>query len=412
MIARRVGLLVATLALVATACTGGAATTAPETQAPATEAPASVAAPSAPASAAAGGDCTVGVSWNNFQQPRWAAHDQPGIKDTVEAAGGTYIEADANLSTEQQLTDVNTLISQGANVLIILAQDTTVVAPAIQAAKDAGVSVIAYDRLIEDPDVLYITFDNVAVGRAEAEAILAAVPTGNYVLIKGDPGDPNASTFLPQGWDAAGLKTKVDAGEITILNGPEGGSGNWPLDYGTYTDAWDTQTAQNNMEAIIDRAVADGNQIDAVLAENDSTALGVAAALVAKNYDPYPPVSGQDGDPANLNNVAKGLQYVDVWKNANELGKTAGAAALALCAGGDMASLTLQEGLVDPSVAPAAGLTAQPFTTPGGNTVASFILTPTPLTAENLQLAIDGGQVTKEQLCAGVDAATAPPACQ
>ena len=75
--------------------------------------------------------------------------------------------------------------------------------------------------------------------------------------------------------------------------------------------------------------------IDAVLAENDSTAFGVAAALSGKNYDPYPPVSGQDGDPANLNNVAKGLQYVDVWKNANELGKAAGAAALALCANPD-----------------------------------------------------------------------------
>jgi len=65
-----------------------------------------------------------------------------------------------------------------------------------------------------------------------------------------------------------------------------------------------------------------------------------------------------------------------------------------------------------PAVAPAAGLTATAFETPGGNSVSSFILTPTPLTAENLQLAIDGGQVTKEQLCAGVDAATAPPACQ
>ena len=311
----------------------------------------------APASAAAA-ECTVGVSWNNFQQPRWAALDEPGIKDTVEAGGGTYISADANLSTEQQLTDVTTMLGQGANVLIILAQDTTVIGPAVQAAKDAGVPVIAYDRLIEDPDVLYITFDNVGVGRLEAEAILAAVPTGNYVLIKGDPGDPNASTFLPSGWDEAGLKAKVDAGEITILNGPAAGAGTWPDDYGTYTDAWATETAQTNMEAIIDKAVADGTPINAVLAENDSTALGVAAALTGKNYDPYPPVSGQDGDPANLNNVAKGLQYVDVWKQANELGKAAGAAALALCAGGDMASLTLADGLVNPDVAPAAGLTA------------------------------------------------------
>jgi D-xylose transport system substrate-binding protein len=396
MVIRRLGAILGVAALVLAACT------------PAGEA----SAPAGTGGGDGGGDCFVGVSWNNFQQPRWAAHDEPGIKDTVEAGGGTYISADANLSTEQQLTDVTTMLSQGANVLIILAQDTTVIGPAVQAAKDAGVPVIAYDRLIEDPEVLYITFDNVGVGKAEAEAILGAVPTGNYVLIKGDPGDPNASTFLPQGWDEAGLKTKVDAGEITILNGPAAGAGTWPQDYGTYTDAWATETAQANMEAIIDKAVADGTPINAVLAENDSTALGVAAALTGKNYDPYPPVSGQDGDPANLNNVAKGLQYVDVWKNANELGKTAGAAALALCAGGDMATLTLQDGLIDPEVAPTAGLTAQAFETPGGNSVSSFILQPTPLTAENLQLAIDGGQVTKEALCAGVDAASAPAACQ
>jgi len=110
--------------------------------------------------------------------------------------------------------------------------------------------------------------------------------------------------------------------------------------------------------------------------------------------------------------VALGRQYVDVWKNANELGKTAGAAALALCAGGDMASLKLQDGLIDPKVAPVKGLTAQPFTTPGGNTVNSFILQPTPLTADNLQLAIDGKQLTKDELCKGVDAATAPAACK
>ena len=85
------------------------------------------------------------------------------------------------------------------------------------------------------------------------------------------------------------------------------------------------------MEAIIDKAVADGTKIDAILAENDSTALGVVGALTAKNYG-FPPLSGQDGDPANLNNVALGKQYVDVWKNANELGKAAGAAALQLCA--------------------------------------------------------------------------------
>ena len=394
---RRMSVLLSVAAIVAAACSGSATpapTQATVTQAPVTQAP--VVTPAAKA-------CTVGVSWNNFQQPRWAAHDKPGIQKTVEAAGGKYIDADANLSNEQQLTDVDTLISKGANVLILLAQDNKAILPALKKASDAGIPVIAYDRLIEDPSVLYITFDNVLVGKAQADAIIKKVPKGNYVLIKGDPGDPNASTFLPSGWDNAGLKAAVTAGTIKLLNGPDG----------TFTDAWKTEKAQSNMEAIIDKAVADGTPIDAILAENDSTALGVVGALTAKSYG-FPPLSGQDGDPANLNNVALGKQYVDVWKNANELGKTAGAAALALCAGGTMSSLTLQSGLIDPAVAPTAGLTATPFTTPANNTVSSFILQPTPLTAANLQKAIDGGQISKADLCKGVDAtsATAPTACK
>lgn len=400
---RRVAALGLSAAMILGACTtGGGATTAPSGAA---SAPA--ASESAGASQAAT-DCTVAVSWNNFQQPRWAATDKPNIQKTVEDGGGKYIDADANLSNEQQLTDIDTFISQGAKVLILLAQDQNAVLPGLQKAKDEGIPVIAYDRLIEDPEVLYITFDNVKVGEAEAAAVLEKVPTGNYVLIKGDPGDPNASTFLPQGWDNAGLKTKVDSGEIKVLNM----SGEaWPKDAGTYTAAWKTETAQANMEAIIDKAVADGNKIDAILAENDSTALGVVGALTAKSYG-YPPLSGQDGDKANLNNVALGRQYVDVWKNSNELGKAAGAAALELCKGTAMADLTLPEGLIDPTVAPEAGLSAQDFTTPGNNTVNSFILQPTPITAENLNLVVDGGWITKEDLCKGVDAATAPAACK
>ena len=399
---RRLASLVGATAILVAACSSSGSSSAPASAAPESVAP-SAAAPSAAESAAASAaaPCTVGVSWNNFQQPRWAAHDQPNIKKTVEDGGGTYIDADANLVNEQQATDIDTMISKGAKVLVVLAQDTKAILPSIQKAKDAGIPVIAYDRLIEDPSALYITFDNVGVGKAEADAILKKVPKGNYVLIKGDPGDPNASTFLPSGWDAAGLKDKIASKDITVLNGPDG----------TFTDAWKTEKAQTNMEAIIDKAVADGKKIDAILAENDSTALGVVGALTAKSYG-YPPLSGQDGDPANLNNVALGKQYVDVWKNANELGKAAGAAALALCAGGDMATLKLADGLIDPTVAPAAGLTAQPFTTPGGNTVSSFILQPTPLTADNLQLAVDGGQISKADLCKGVDAATAPAACK
>ncbi len=355
-------------------------------------------------SAAPGGGggtaCKVGISWNNFQQPRWAATDKPAMFKAIQDGGGTVVgDPDANLDSQRQLSDVDTLINKGAQVLVLLAQSQTAILPALQKAKDAGIPVIAYDRLIEDPYVLYITFDNVGVGKAEADFVIKKVPTGSYVLIKGDKGDPNAATFLPMGWDQAGLKDKVTSGDIKIIG---------PAD-GTYTDAWKTEKAQANMEAIIDQANAAGQKIDAVLAENDSTALGVAAALTGKSYDPYPAVSGQDGDPANLNNVALGKQYVDVWKNSNELGKAAGQAALALCKDKDPGKVTIS---VDASVAPLAGNTAKDFQTPGGKTVKSIILQPTPVTAETLDKVITAGwYATKDQICKGADT-TKVPACK
>jgi D-xylose transport system substrate-binding protein len=387
---RRIAALFGAVAVFAAACGGGASPT------PAASPGTSPGASAPPSQQAA--ECVVGVSWNNFQQPRWAATDQPNIKQTVEAGGGRYIDADANLSSEQQLTDVNNLINQGAKVLILLAQDQNAILPAVQAAKDNNIPVIAYDRLIEDPSVLYITFNNIGVGKAQAEALLQKVPTGNYVIIKGDPGDPNASTFLPEGYKQAGLLEKIQSGDIKVLNST---GTNWPQDYGTFTDAWDTSKAQANMEAIIDKARADGVTIDAILAENDSTALGVVAAETAKGH-PFVPLSGQDGDPANLNNVALGKQYVDVWKNSNELGKAAGQAALQLCQGVAMADLSID---IDPSVAPLDGNKPIDFETPGGKTVKAFILQPTPITAETLDKVISAGwYATKDDICKGVTA--------
>jgi len=355
------------------------------------------AAPGGSGGGGGGTACKVGISWNNFQQPRWAATDKPQMFKAIQDGGGEVVgDPDANLDSQRQLSDVDTLINKGAQVLVLLAQDGKAILPALQKAKDANIPVIAYDRLIEDPYVLYITFDNVAVGKAEADALFAAKPKGNYVLIKGDPGDANAKTFLPLGWDQAGLKDKVASGDIKIIGPAEG----------TFTTGWKTETAQASMEAIIDAAKQAGQTIDAVLAENDSTALGVAAALTAKAYDPYPLVSGQDGDPGNLNNLALGKQYVDVWKNSNELGKAAGQAAVQLCKDKDLSKVTVN---VDASVAPAAGNKATDFDSPAGNKLKSIILKPTPLLADDLDKVISAGwYVTKDQICKGVDTTKVP----
>jgi len=324
------------------------------------------------------------------------------MQKVVTDGGGLFLDFDANLSNTQQLTDVQTLINQGADVIVLLAQDDKAGAEVVKLAAQSNIPVIAYDRLIEDPSVLYLSFNNTDVGKAEAEAMFKKVPKGNYVLIKGDPGDANAKTFLPAGWDLAGLKDKVASGDIKIIGPAEG----------TYTDGWDTTKATNNMEAIIDAANAAGQKIDAVLAENDSTALGVANALKNKSYGNVP-ISGQDGDTANLQNVAAGIQYVDVWKNSNELGKAAGAAALQLCAGKKIADVELPAGLVLEANAPEAGNKVQDFKTPGGNTVKSLILKVQPITQENLQLIVDSQWLTKDVLCKNAtDPATAAPICK
>ena len=101
----------------------------------------------------------IGVSWSNFQEERWKT-DEAAMKAAITAAGDKYISADAQSSPQKQLTDIESLIAQGANALIVLAQDSSAIAPAVQKAVDEGIPVVGYDRLIENPNAFYITFDN------------------------------------------------------------------------------------------------------------------------------------------------------------------------------------------------------------------------------------------------------------
>ena len=315
---------------------------------------------------------TVGVSWSNFQEERWKT-DEAAIKSALDAAGATYISADAQSSSSKQLSDVESLMAQGVDALIILAQDTQAIIPAVEAAANEGIPVIAYDRLIEDDRAFYLTFDNVEVGRMQARAVFEAQPTGNYVMIKGSPTDPNAD-FLRGGQQEV-LQAAIDAGDITIVGE-------------AYTDGWLPANAQRNMEQIL---TANDNAVDAVVASNDGTAGGAVAALTAQGMDGIP-VSGQDGDHAALNRVARGTQTVSVWKDARDLGTAAGEIAVALAGGTAMSDI---EG-------------AQEWTSPSGTTLWAEFLEPVPVTADNLTAVVDAGWITKDALCQGVTDGPAP----
>ncbi|HEY9058430.1 MAG TPA: D-xylose ABC transporter substrate-binding protein [Aurantimonas sp.] len=317
---------------------------------------------------------TVGVSWSNFQEERWKT-DEAAIKEALEAAGASYISADAQSSASKQLTDVESLISQGADALIILAQDSDAIAPAVESAVNNGIPVVGYDRLIENQDAFYITFDNKEVGRIQAREVQKVQPEGNYAFIKGSSADPNAD-FLFSGQMEV-LQEAIDSGKIKNVGE-------------AYTDAWLPANAQQNMEQIL---TANNNEVDAVVASNDGTAGGAIAALEAQGLAGSVPVSGQDADHAALNRIARGTQTVSVWKDSRELGKRAAEIALDLANGTAMSEVADVEAF-------SGG--------PKGVEMQSIFLKPVAITKDNLDTIIDAGWVAKDVVCQGVEAGSVP----
>jgi D-xylose transport system substrate-binding protein len=316
----------------------------------------------------------IGVSWSNFREERWTT-DEKAIKDQLAKLGATYVSADAAASPEKQLGDVDGLINKGAKALLILAQDKDAIAPALAKAKARGIPVIAYDRLIESPEVFYISFDNKEVGRMQARAVLAAKPKGNYAMIKGASTDPNAN-LLREGQQEV-LAPSIAKGDVRIV-GEE------------YTEDWKPEVAQKNMEQILTKT---GGKVDAVVASNDGMAGGVVAALSARGVKGVP-VSGQDGDFAALNRVALGTQTVSVWKDSRELGKTAATVAVALAKGQKPQGSAVFNG--------------------GERKVAmqSILIKPQPITADKLDVVIASGWVSKDVVCRGVAKSGGPLACK
>ena len=318
---------------------------------------------------------TVGVSWSNFQEERWKT-DEAAMKAQLEKLGAKYISADAQADSSKQISDVENLIARGCDALIILAYDADAISPAIEKAKAEGIPVVGYDRLIEDPYAFYLTFDNKEVGRLQAREVFKVKPEGNYVFIKGSPTDPNAD-FLHSG-QLEVLKEAMDAGKIKNVGEQ-------------YTEGWKPEVAQRNMEQIL---TANNNKVDAVVASNDGTAGGVVAALTAQGMEGITPVSGQDGDHAALNRVARGTQTVSVWKDARDLGKAAADVAVALANGNKIANAI-----------PWAG-------GPKGIKMNAILLKPVPITRANLNAVIDAGWVKKQVVCQGVAGAQTPAACK
>ena len=285
-------------------------------EAAAEEAPAEeAAAEEAPAAEANGSK--VGVAMPTKDLQRWN-QDGANMESELKAAGYEVDLQYASNDVATQVSQIENMINSGVNVLVVAAIDGESLGDVMGKAKDAGIPVIAYDRLIMGTDAIsyYATFDNYKVGQVQGQYIIDQLDLDNaegpftMEVTAGDPGDNNAGFFYNGAMDL--LKPYVDAGKLVVT------SGQTKFEE-VATPSWSTETAQSRMENILSSFYADGTNLDVCLCSNDSTALGVTNALAANYAGDYPIITGQDCDIANTKNMIDGKQSMSVFKDTRTL---------------------------------------------------------------------------------------------
>jgi D-xylose transport system substrate-binding protein len=270
------------------------------------------AAPAADSAAAPAGEkIKVGLSFSDFATERWK-NEEVILRGLLEAKGYEVLSQEANQDVKLQNDQIDNMVSQGAKALIIIAQDGDAAVTAVDKAAEAGVAVVAYDRLIKSPNIAgYISFNNVEVGRQQADGVMKALDIANWdvaangparvVKLGGSPTDNNAILFR-QGQDEI-VDPLVEAGAVEIV------ADQW-------VENWDAANALKLMENILTGA---GNDVDAVVASNDGTALGALQALSAQGLAGVVPISGQDATADGCNSIVKGELTVSILKDIRNL---------------------------------------------------------------------------------------------
>ena len=258
----------------------------------------------------------VGISMPTKDLQRWN-QDGENMQKLLEDAGYTVDLQFASNDVQQQLNQVTNMINNGCEVVVIAAIEGSSLGSALDLAKEKGVVVIAYDRLLMASDAVsyYATFDNYKVGTVQGTYIKEALDLDNAAgpfnleVTAGDPGDNNALYFYQGAMDV--LQPYIDAGKLVVKSGQ--------LAFADVaTPTWKTEVAQNRATSVLAN-YADGSNIDAWLCSNDSTALGVINAL-EDNYDgEWPIITGQDCDKSNVKKMIEGKQSMSVFKDTRTL---------------------------------------------------------------------------------------------
>lgn len=278
------------------------------------------------APAASGGDCNVGIAMPTRSLERWI-NDGEGLKTLLEADGCTVDLQYADNKTDQQISQIQNMVANGANVLVVAAIDGTTLGPVLDTAGKADATVIAYDRLILDsPDVdYYATFDNYSVGTLQGNFIEEQLGLANgdgpynFEALAGSPDDNNAKFFFAGAWDV--LSQYLDSGQLVNPSGTAPASVDDWQSIGIL--GWGSDDAQAEMDNRLSSFYAGGEKVDVVLSPNDSLAQGISQSLQLAGYTAadFPVLTGQDGDKASVRLILDGYQSMTVWKDTRLLGE-------------------------------------------------------------------------------------------
>jgi putative multiple sugar transport system substrate-binding protein len=325
----------------------------------------------------------VGVLMPTKTSQRWI-NDGDAVKSQLEALGYTVDLQYAQDDIPNQLSQLENEITKGPKALIIASIDGTTLSDALQKAADAGVVVVAYDRLIKKTANVdyYTTFDNFGVGVIQANSLLKGlgVPDKkgpfNIELFGGSPDDNNAFFFYNGAMSV--LQPLIDNGTLVVKSGQMG------MDK-VGTLRWLAATAQARMDNLLSANYSDGSRVDGVLSPYDGLSRGITASLRAVGYgtdaQPWPIVTGQDAETASVKLIISGEQYSTVFKDTRELAKATVELVDKVLSGGKPEGLDEKTYNNDVKVVP------------------SILLTPHEVDKSNYQaLVVDSGYIKAEEL--------------
>jgi len=260
----------------------------------------------------------IGFSVVDLTLERWQ-HDRDIFTEKAEELGAEVIVQSADGDADKQLSQLQNMLSQDVDALVIIAANSDALTPVVEQAKEQDVVVVAYDRLINNADIdAYVSFDNIGVGEMQAEYLTDRVPEGKYFLLGGEQSDHTAHMFREGQMNV--LQPLIDSGDIEVVG-----------------DQWADEYSGDEALSIIENALtAQDNDIDVVVAPNDSTAGGVVQALEAQNLAGDVLVSGQDADLSAVRRIAEGTQSMTVYKPIRLIAETNAEVTVDLVKGNDI----------------------------------------------------------------------------